>query len=880
MTITAAQLSVLNRLLDQALDLQPDQRMAWVDTLSADYDALRPTLRELLSGRAGLETTDILRRVPEPPLAIAAGHMVGPYRLLRELGVGGMATVWLAERADGTVQRQVALKLPRVAWHDAANLGRMLRERDILASLEHPHIARLYDAGADSSGRPYLALEYVDGVPLQQYVQQHVQTPRQLLQLFLKIARAVAFAHGRLIVHRDLKPSNILVKNDGEVSLLDFGIARLLQNDVEQGAQHTQFSGRALTPRYAAPEQFTNQPITVAADVYSLGVLLYELLTGISPYFPKRDSHAALEDSVLHDAPPLPSDVAKFGGRMLRGDLDGVLLKALQKEPLDRYPSVEAFAADIEHYLAGRPVTARPASRWYRSAKFVRRNRLVVGAATVALLAVVGGATVAVWQARAAAIQRDHAVAHASRAAAINDFMHVLIADAAASDQPVTVAEMLKRSEALALANDDASAENRAAILDTIAELYFSQGDTGKSVQLLEHALTLVGSSPDAGFRSDLNCEYAVMLSNQGQSAAAAAIVDREIENLRSDPDRASGCLLNRSEIAAHASDAEGALRYALLSLDRLRQADQVAWGDEAVTLGQIASSYRILGDNRQADRYFQLTWEKYVAAGRERSQDATTIANNWALVSQNAGVPKLALAHFDQALSAAGSRDSNRQAPPTMICNRAFTLESLGRYAAARDAYELGYQLANRDNNLRSRASCLGGLASIAVRHGDPARAVRYLDQSTKVSDSKSAASLPRMASTPLLYGKVALATGKLDAARAEFDHVLEKKRKNQTTIDAGLGKAEVELLVGDVAAANGAAQAALELATSLQGGVQHSNYTGLAWLTVGRVLQARGELGEARKAFETAVDHLSNTVDADHPELLRARQLLSAVR
>ena len=240
---------------------------------------------------------------------LKAGALVGPYRLLRELGVGGMGSVWLAERADGTLKRQVALKLPRASW--ARGLAeRMARERDILASLEHPNIARLYDAGTDAQGRPFLALEYVEGQPIDVYCSERALSIRQRLQLLLEVASAVTFAHSRLVVHRDLKPSNILVTADGQVRLLDFGIAKLMEGDRTQETQLTQMAGRALTLDYASPEQIRGEPIGTASDVYSLGVVAYELLAGAKPYKLKRGSAAELEETIATVDAPLASATA------------------------------------------------------------------------------------------------------------------------------------------------------------------------------------------------------------------------------------------------------------------------------------------------------------------------------------------------------------------------------------------------------------------------------------------------------------------------------------------------------------------------------------------------------------------------------------------
>ncbi len=313
--IDAASWVVLNRLLDTALDLPANERALWVDNLGPEYDSVKDRLRDLLSRAdqpgaliGSLGALDALGE-SESSSSEVSGETVGPYRLLRELGRGGMGIVWLAERIDGMINRPVALKLPRGHW-SATLSERMARERTILAALTHPNIARLYDAGVTAEGNPWLALEYIQGRPIDEYCRAKNLSIQERLLLFLDVAAAVAHAHSRLVVHRDLKPSNVLVTDDGQARLLDFGIARLLEDDGRTESDLTQVGGCALTPEYASPEQIQGGPIGIASDVYSLGVVLYELLTGRRPYDIKRDSRAALEDAILEAEPKKPSDAA------------------------------------------------------------------------------------------------------------------------------------------------------------------------------------------------------------------------------------------------------------------------------------------------------------------------------------------------------------------------------------------------------------------------------------------------------------------------------------------------------------------------------------------------------------------------------------------
>jgi serine/threonine-protein kinase len=339
------------------------------------------------------------------------GRRFGSYRVLSLLGHGGMGSVWLAERADGLFTRQVALKLVHPALAGGVMTERFARERDILAALNHPNIARLLDAGFGEESQPFLALQYVDGEPITAYCEHRQLSVRERLQLFLQVLSAVSYAHAHLVVHRDLKPSNILVTPDGQVQLLDFGIAKLLTAGEARETELTLLGGRALTPDYAAPEQVAGATITTAADVYSLGVILYELL-GSRPYRLTRDSRGALEEAILDIEPIKPSQLAsrsdaadprvKALRRALRGDLDTIVLKALKKAPAERYPTADALARDVQHHLHGQPVLAQPDTFWYRSRKFVLRHRLAVGVACGVILLLSGALGVALLQARRA----------------------------------------------------------------------------------------------------------------------------------------------------------------------------------------------------------------------------------------------------------------------------------------------------------------------------------------------------------------------------------------------------------------------------------------------------------------------------------------------
>jgi serine/threonine-protein kinase len=451
----------------------------------------------ILVGRQAETVLGATQAPPDPPTC-------GPYRLLHRIGRGGMSEVWLAERVDGFLKRPVALKLPYAGGPNSHFAERLHREKDILAGLVHPGIARLYDAGIAEQGRPFLALEYVEGEDLTAYCDRRTLSNGDRLRLFLKILAAVQYAHSRLVIHRDLKPSNILITSSSEVKLLDFGIAKLTTHGEAIETELTVSEGRALTLAYASPEQISGQAVTTASDVFSLGVILCELLSGERAFVPARESRAALEEAILTADPRRPSQqilredqararstTARKLRKQLRGDLDLIVLKALRKQPDERYSTVDVFRADIERYFAGEPVLAQPQSARYRTRKFVLRHKLGVASAAAVVLALTAGLSAALWEAR---IARNEA----RTSAAVQEFTEGLFrANSVDQPDPVKARETTARHlldigarKVEASLNDAPEAKSR--MLTILSRLYFDLGLDDESVALRKQRVALL----------------------------------------------------------------------------------------------------------------------------------------------------------------------------------------------------------------------------------------------------------------------------------------------------------------------------------------------------------------------------------------------------
>ncbi len=516
---------VIEDLFLRALDLAPDERAAFLVRHCGDNTKLRGEVESMLAAEESGGRLRWMARLeaearPDPATAEEGaysgfeGDRIGPYEVVRLIGSGGMGRVYLAQRADDQYRQQVALKIVRDDFAGGLLVERFRAERQILAQLRHPNISTLLDGGVTAEGRPFLVMQYEEGLPITEHCDEHRLTVRERLELFATVCDAVHFAHSNLVVHRDLKPSNILVADDGVPKLLDFGIAKILEGGLEMTRPLTQ-DVRLFSPDHAAPEQLLGGPITTATDVYALGILLYELMVGERPFRSADISLPELHRQICEESPTRPSDgVAALVARedalvetgvaprrttqpgaliqTLRGDLDQIVLKALRKEPERRYPSAGQLAEDVRRYLAGMPVTAQPDSSRYRLGKFVRRHRAgVAAAASVAGLIVAFALTMTV-QSRRLAQERDRTALALDRAEEVGEFLVGLFSGANPTQEPTRLTAIdlldrgLDRAEEL-----EGQPEVQADMFNTVGRAYAELAQFDKAEPLLERALAM-----------------------------------------------------------------------------------------------------------------------------------------------------------------------------------------------------------------------------------------------------------------------------------------------------------------------------------------------------------------------------------------------------
>ncbi|MDJ0652576.1 MAG: serine/threonine-protein kinase [Xanthomonadales bacterium] len=626
---------------DALADMAPADRRQALTSLQQSDPTMADELESLL---ASLESDPEFLQRPAVDLQQSGSRgltQIGPYRVLDRLGRGGMGTVYRARRDDGRLDQVVAIKLVRAAAGDPMRLQRFAQEARLLSRLDHPGIARPLDAGTLDDDAAYLVMEYVDGIPVDRYCREKKLSRQSRLELLLRICEAVQFAHQNLVVHRDIKPANVLVDDSGQPRLLDFGIARMLEASDEPGLTIT--GQIALTPNYASPEQFAQEPVTTASDVYALGVLACELLTG---KLPLSLEGLALPDVIdtVRSRPPLPPSEAG-GDPALRGDLDAIVLMALRKEPERRYASAAEFAADIRRYLSGQPVVAHPDTLGYRVGKFLRRHRLAVGAGAAVILALAGLSGFATVQAIRANEARTLAEQETRRATEVLGFFQDMLASAdpaRSQGEAYTVRDLLDQT-ASGLADAELDPLVLATVQETVASTYLSLGLPDSGVTLAAAASgqleqILGADDPRTLAARHAEARFHLYMGNYQQ---AIEILEPTLDGRRrvlGDSMDTMSTLHNLAIAYAETGEVERALEMDLIQLEIVEQLSGKGSPEALTTMISVGHGYYALGRLDEALDLFQQVYLGQRGHLGDKHPTVLSALHNYATLSRQVG--------------------------------------------------------------------------------------------------------------------------------------------------------------------------------------------------------------------------------------------------
>lgn len=876
----------LERLFLEAHELPSNRQQQFVDSACGEDAQLRTRLLQLLGAHRGTGVVDELVSELSKPLSSAfskppdVGRRVGPYRIKELLGRGGMGNVFLAERSDGQFEQEVALKVIREGINSESIRSRFMTERQLLARLHHPNIARLLDGGIDDSGRPYFAMEVVQGVRFDTYCDEMKLGIEERLNLFCQVCEAVQYAHQSLVVHRDLKPANILVREiDGSptVTLMDFGIARLLDSDAPD--ETTRTATRAMTPEYASPEQIRGESVTTQSDVYSLGVVLYEILSGQRPYDLRELSPAEIEKTVcdLQPAPPSKTLLRSRGlvsrgskstrqtsaasvsrgttddtlVRQLTGDLDTIVIKALAKEPSRRYQSADAFLEDIKRHLNGMPVVARPDTVRYRLSKFARRHVFGVAASVLFLLLLCGGVTGILWQARTATFERDRAIVEAARSEEslsllVSVFEH---ADPGHTDgQTVTAREVLERA-AERVQRMEATSGVKPTLLAAIARVFYNIGLSDRADELFREALS-VSLEQDDGYETSPQLlqqygtfKYRVDRWDEADSLLSLAVAGLRASRTASIRDLALA-LHDRALVLRGLRRVDEAEALALEALD-LREADpKTRPADLAATIYLLGSLQHDRGEFAKGETFFR----EAVAIFRTDSTRPEPIAAE-------------ALEALGQYLQFRGDYAESEEFLKEALKTRRRLYGDSHPSVASSEANlgSLYYQIGRTDESEQLLQRVVdygktnpGGSADMTVTGAEHALALVWFRQE-------------RYAESAELLSVVA------EKYRAQFG-------ENFGTLVAVLNhRGRAQLRAGDVLQAAGTFEEVEESAARIFG--EGHAYVGNAKRGQASVAVARGQLLEAERLYRLAIDIYSGSLRDDHELIGSAKQDLGSL-
>ncbi|MDJ0657249.1 MAG: serine/threonine-protein kinase [Xanthomonadales bacterium] len=880
-------------LFHQLSALPGQQRQQQLEQLQQDDPDMAAELRDLLAAH---DQDSPLDQRPERLFGLALdleGRMVGPYRLGRELGRGGMGAVYLGERADGAYQQTVAVKF--VARHrDGDARSRFLQERDVLARLEHPLISRLIDGGETDDGIPFLVMEWVDGVPVDEFCR--ALSLDQRLRLFQKICQAVHYAHQNLVVHRDLKPGNVLVTSRGEPKLLDFGIAKSLDQD-----HGITLTGMQMTPDYASPEQVSGKPVTTASDVYALGVMLCQVLTGRRPFDFEQSSLARIVEQICHDEPPLISSLAgdRRLGDQLAGDLDAVVVKAMQKAPTQRYPSAQALSDDIGRFLNSEPIVARAPGRWYRVSKFARRHRTGVAVSTLAavsLLTLSGFLYFQGQQLEAALVESER---QTERSRAAFDFLSDLLLEADPEQnqgQPLTVAQVLDQG-AQGIAERFADEPTlRTELAQTVGMIYMHLGDNDSAEVFFEQALetaagadraaslsglalvadvreedqraeafqreaiALLEESGDLVARAKAQMKLAAILQSQSRLAEAQQVLEQALAVPAVDAASAASARIRLGALRwgqGHIEDAAGQYE---LALDTFVSEFGERHHQTARAHYALASAYHALGQYELGQDHIRTALSIQQELYGQRHPHVAQALDLKGALHYDSGDSRSAL---DTALQSLGIKREIYSEPGPLVRtynNLALAEHDLGLFDRAEQHYRqaLDINVNLRGENHQLVASNRSNLGLLMMDQSRPGDALDMLEAAHRVHQSLYRPDHPSAGFSFHLLGRAYYMQGRLDLARQHLDAAVEIRRKMRNgrhpqLADSLLWLSRLLRAQGDTAGAAAAAQQAYGIRReSLNDGdwrLAEARAESGAWLLVGGDAEGQDRIQAGRR-------------------------------
>ncbi len=889
----------LRQLFLECLDRPSAQRDAWLTDACAGDARLLHEVRGLLAAQSGpadlldrgaMDAMKDLQDSPRP--SDRSGQRIGAYRLSKLIGEGGMGSVFLAERSDGAFIQRVALKLVRADLLGAGAHDRFLRERDVLARLSHPHIAQLRDGGVADDATPYFTMEFVEGEPITVFCDRRRLGIRERVSLVVQVCEAVSYAHANLVVHRDLKPSNIFVTADGQVKLLDFGIAKLLDAELGKGQTNTQ--SRMMTPEYAAPEQVLGEPITTATDVYAIGVLLYELLSGRLPYARAEAGATSWSKAVVEETPepahraisrPATRDAARSAQavayarglelnalrRGLRGDPDRILQRALAKSPDARYASVSAFSADLAAYLDGRAISG--GTQIYRMRKFVRRFWMPLAAAAVVVVTLVGSNLAMMRQS-----QRTEHEAHTT--SAVKDFLFGLFAAVdprEANGRDISARELLDRGAESIGANQTLDAAQKAEIQATLGRIYYQLGLFKKADALQESALqSLVADHGKPTLVTQVEEDRVDTLTELGDQKNAALLANDAREKVDAS---ASATVAQRARarheqlrVALDRRDFIHAEKFATEELALLNEKDADPAMRYAAFMSAGAANWG-LTRTRDAEAYFRQALNVATQKRPVSDFDTARARGNIGLVLQNES-RYLEAAQFDEQALEDYQRVLQPDHPMVLAARRDLALAQyhLGHYADARAALE--HVVADQRKKLGNNTPAVAGsdinLGLVLLDSGDLDAAGHAFEEAVTIFEKNYGREYPGVRIA--LGDLAALHTQQnhLELADAEIAEVAADEAKAKSpaldTVITYCRMADVRRLRGDTAEAQ--RLAGIALAAAQKGNGESNRFTALAHQSLARALRDGGNREAAEREFRAALASVAGYIpNADHP-------------